>query len=208
MPGLLHHPLQLAQWCPALQNLHPPDFPVHPGALASFTTESSPNLAPPPVTLQSHPQSHHIQTLNQRERASMRQTLNWAQTQAVTQVTRMKAPLVGTLSMRTQIANLTARPGSPAVSPKGQVAVQAAVLTAPALNQKMRRRNLHQWLKCPQKLTWTHLRLACCQRSKALTQKRNRGQATEPLYTSLMKVSVHGRTKRSKMALNSGASGM
>ena len=75
----------------------------------------------------------------------MRQTLKQAQTQAATQVmTRIKAPLAGTLNTGTQIVSLTARLGSPAVSLKGQAAFQAAVLTAPALNQKMRRRNLHQ----------------------------------------------------------------
>ena len=79
----------------------------------------------------------------------------------------------------TWIVSSTVRPGSLAVSLKGQVAVQVAVqaaaLTAPAPNQKMRRRNLHQHIKCPQKLTQTLLRLACCQRSKALTQRRNGG---------------------------------
>ena len=147
--GLLHHPLQLAQLCLALQNVCPPDLPVHPGALANCTAEATVNLAPPPVTLKSHPKSHHIQTLNQRVRMTMRQTLMQAQTQAATQVmTKMKAPLVGTLNTGTRIVSLTVRVGSLAVSPKGQVAVQAAVqvavLTAPALNQKMRRRNLHQ----------------------------------------------------------------
>ena len=84
-----------------------------------------------------------------------------------------EAQPVGTLSTGTQRASLTARLGSLVASLKGQVAVQVAVqvaaLTALALNQ-MRRRNLHQWAKCPQMLTQTLLRLACCQRSKALTQ--------------------------------------
>ena len=178
MPGLLHHPLQLVQWCLVLQNVHPSDLPIHLGALASCATEASPNLTPPPVTLQSHPKSHHIWALNQRVRMTMKQTLKQAQTQAATQaMTRMKAPLAGTLSMGTQIVSLTARPGSPAVSLKGQAAVQAAVLTAPAPNQKMRRRNLHQWVQHPQMLMQTLLRLACCQRSKALTQSRMRCRA-------------------------------
>ena len=172
MPGLLHHSLQLAQWCLALQNVHPPDLPVHLEALASHTAEASPNLAHSPVTLQSHPKSHHIRILNQRARMTTRQTLKQAQAQAATQaMTRMKAPLVGTLSMGTEIASPTVRLGSLAASLKGQ----AAVLTAPALNQKMRRRNFHQWVKHPQKLTQTLLILACCQKSKALTQRRNGG---------------------------------
>ena len=176
MPDLLHHSLQLAQWCLALQNVHPPDLPVHPEALASHTAEASPNLAHSPVTLQSHPKSHHIRILNQRARMTTRQTLKQAQTQAVTQaMTRMKAPLVGTLSMGTGIASPTVRPGSLAASLKGQGAVQAAALTAPALNQKMRRRNFHQWVKHLQKLTQTLLTLACFQKSKALTQRRNGG---------------------------------
>ena len=117
MPGLLHHPLQLAQWCLALQNVHPPDLPVCPGAPASHAAEASANLAVPPVTLQSHPKSHHIWTLNQRVRTTTRQTLKQAQTQAETQaMKKMKAPPVGTLSMGTQIMSLTVRPGSPAGS--------------------------------------------------------------------------------------------
>ena len=174
MPGLLHHPLLLAQWCPTLLNINPPDLPVHLEALASHAAEASPNLAPPPVTPHSHPKSNHTWTLNQRAKVTMRPTLKWAQTWAATQVVkRMKAPLVGALSMLTWRASPTARPRTLAVSPKGQAAVQTTAPTAPAPNQKMRKRNPHRLVKHPQKLMQTLLKPACCQRSKAVTQRRN-----------------------------------
>ena len=170
-PPSPHHPLQLAQWLPILQNIYPPDLPAHLGALASHAAEASPNLVPPPVTLQSHPKSHHTWILNQRARTTMRLTLKQAQTQAVTQVVkRMKALLAGALNMGTQVVSLTARLRTLAASLKGQVAVQV-----PAPNQETRKRNLHQPVKCAQKPMQTLLQPTCCQRSKALTQRRHRG---------------------------------
>ena len=138
----------------------------HHRSLSQSSSSSSDSSEPP----------HHMWTLNQRARTTTRLTLKEAQTQAVTQaMKRMKAPLAVTVRTGTQKVSPTARLWTLAASPKGQAAVQAAALTAPAPNQKTRRRNLPQPVKCPEKLMQTLLKLACCQRSKALTQRRNGG---------------------------------